>query len=100
MEPQPSEGAPQPGRSSGRSWIAEGMIIAAITLIAYMMTVFYEAGFCSYFNIPFGYISINPTIVLSIGWVRLGIVLGAYCHPNGRLSINDSRKRDNIAFCL
>jgi hypothetical protein len=76
MEPQPSEGDPQSGRSSGRSWITDGIIIGGMTVGAYFWTLFNEAGFFSYFDIPYGYISITPTSVLSISWVMFFFLFG------------------------
>jgi hypothetical protein len=62
--PQPPDVAiiPEP---SQRSWLTEGILIALIPASAYLWALYYEVGFCEYFHIPYGLISLNPTTVLA-----------------------------------
>jgi len=43
----------------GKSWITDAIIIALVTAFAYLSAVYYEIGFCDYFNIPHYLISLN-----------------------------------------
>ena len=48
-----------------KSWITDSAIlIPVVTLASYFITLRYEAGMCSYFNIPIHFISLNPTLVM------------------------------------
>ena len=56
-------------RSLVRSWIANsGLIIAAITAMIYFCVLSYQIGFCTYFQLPFQYISLSQTMILSVLW--------------------------------
>ena len=62
VAPQPSDVAITP-ESSQRSWLTEGIMIALILASAYLWALYYEVGFCEYFHIPYGLISMSPTTV-------------------------------------
>lgn len=49
------------------NYITEGIIIAAFTLLSYVMAYEYETGFCSYWGIPRFFIDISLTAVVSAG---------------------------------
>jgi hypothetical protein len=53
---------------AGKSWITDAIIIALVTAGAYLCTLYYEKGFCDYFNIPDYLISLNPSLVLRLSW--------------------------------
>jgi hypothetical protein len=53
----------EPERQSTRSWITDGIAIAAITALAYVVSFLYETGFCTIFNIPLSFISLSLTTI-------------------------------------
>ena len=64
----------------GKSWITDALIIALVTAGAYLLALYYEIGFCDYFNIPHYFISLNPSLILEVSVpvfvLSLLIVLG------------------------
>ena len=50
---------------SVRSWLTDAIIIALLTFVAYLMALYYEVGFCKYFEILYYFVSIDTTTLLS-----------------------------------
>jgi len=63
----------------GKAWITDAIIIALVTAGAYLSALYYEIGFCDYYNIPHYLISLNLSGVLEVSWpafmIGLSIVL-------------------------
>src|SRR4030095_693122 len=59
----------------GKSWITDAIIIALVTAFAYLSALYYEIGFCDYFNIPHYLISLNTPLVLKLAWPAFGLGL-------------------------
>ncbi len=75
-------------RQPVRSWITDGIIIALATATAYLWTLFYEIGFCDYFNIPYYFISLNTTTVLATSGEFILAVLILYLFIAGPLHMS------------
>jgi hypothetical protein len=45
-----------------------GIIIALATVIVYFCVLARQTGYCTYFNVPYEFISLGQTIVLAISW--------------------------------
>ena len=51
-------------RETYKSWLTEGVILAAAPVFGYLLVFAYEAGFCSHFGIPLEFISLNTITVI------------------------------------
>jgi hypothetical protein len=51
-------------RKTYKSWLTEGVILAAAPVFGYLLVFAYEAGFCSIFGIPPEFISLNTVTVI------------------------------------
>jgi hypothetical protein len=51
-------------RKTYKSWLTEGVILAAAPVFGYLLVFAYEAGFCSHFGIPLEFISLNTVTVI------------------------------------
>lgn len=67
-----TEQTPAPN-TEGRTWLTEGILIAAVPAVAYGMAFTYEYGFASYFHIPVTLIEVG----LSNVFIALGYLLSA-----------------------
>ncbi len=56
-------------------WISDGLIVAVCSIVAYLITFVYEAGFLGVFKIPLGFITLNLTTVFIVASGLLFIVL-------------------------
>jgi hypothetical protein len=74
-------------QQSVRSWITEGIMIAGITALAYLVSFLYEAGFCRAFNIPLEFISLSlRTILVAVGALFI-IAISVFLVVNALLMI-------------
>jgi hypothetical protein len=83
MEQQAQQSAATPRDASQSAWIGEGMLLLAITALAYLSVFAYEVGFCRHFAIPLTLIrpelstffvfaaSIGTVITLCASWIPL-----------------------------
>src|SRR5262249_2342503 len=63
---------------SALTWLTQATIILAlIPFVGYWCTLAYEQGFVSYFGIPYYFVSLNPTLVLTRSQIlpSLGFIL-------------------------
>jgi hypothetical protein len=61
-------------KSTTKHWVSEGLIIAAIPIVAYMITFSYETGFAGFFGIPREFIALNFTSVFIVAGALLGVL--------------------------
>lgn len=61
-------------KSTTKHWVSEGLIIAAIPVVAYMITFSYETGFAGFFGIPREFIALNFTSVFIVAGALLGVL--------------------------
>src|SRR5689334_16543092 len=63
---------------SAFSWFTQATIVVAlVTIIGYCCVLSFEAGFLSYFYIPYYWVSLNPIVILgTLGlWVDILVLL-------------------------
>ena len=73
--PTPSITPPTPPISA-ISWLTQATITTALaTLFVYWYAFNFEVGFCSYFHIPYHFISLNPSIIMGTSWLWVGLLL-------------------------
>src|SRR5262245_51203517 len=77
-----------------------GIIIAVVTVSAYVLALSYELGFCSHFSIPYYFISLNPTIVLSQILLPVLIVSFVFGSLIVGIIVSQTRKRQSIAYIV
>jgi hypothetical protein len=64
---------------SALSWFAQATIILAlIPFVGYWFTLAFEQGFFSHFSIPYYFVSLNPTIILSTSSALIILPLVAF----------------------
>jgi hypothetical protein len=85
---------------SAKSWITDGIMIAAITAFAYVLSFLYEAGFCTSFNIPLSFISLSLTTILTAagGLFIVIIMLFGVIHILYMIGILDTKNPVSLAF--
>ncbi len=54
-----------------RDRLSDTVVLFALPILAYLLTYLYELGYCSVFDIPWAFVSINPTSVIE----GLGMIL-------------------------
>jgi hypothetical protein len=104
QSPQPAPVTPDTAIStSAIAWFAQSAIILAlIPFIGYWCTLAFEQGFLSYFSIPYYFVSLNTTIILSTSIVlpALGIALLALICPVIMFIHEAMNTKIDIKFCL
>lgn len=50
-------------QNKNKSWITEGLLIASVPFLGYLISYLYEKGFCSVFDIPYQFISLNVNAI-------------------------------------
>lgn len=58
-----------------KHWVSEGLIIAACSIVAYLLTFVYEAGFARFFRIPLEFITLNLTSIFVVAGALLVVVI-------------------------
>ena len=60
----------------GPRWLSEGIVLAAIPILAYLLTYLYEISYGAFFDIPWKLVSVNPATLVVVLVVFLpGVVL-------------------------
>jgi len=55
-----------PANSAKGISMPEGLLVATIPVVGYLLVFAYEAGFCGAFHIPLSFIALNPTMVFAV----------------------------------
>ena len=63
-------------------YVSEGIVLAGIPLLSYLVTFAYQAGYANYFHIPIELISINITTILVSFSALLGSIFFVYAISN------------------
>lgn len=81
------------------SFLTEGVLIALASAFVYLITYAYEAGYCSHFDIPRTFISLNITTIL-VAAASVGTVIFSSMHLLGfsvpllKAGVNPSEKQE------
>lgn len=83
-------------RKKAKSWLFEGIVIAAIPSFGYFIAFLYELGFCNVFNIPIQFISLNLTVIFIAVGALIVLLTGLFLIVNWiYLIIAPYYKKDN-----
>jgi hypothetical protein len=58
-----------------KTWLTEGILIASVPVVAYILMLSFVIGYCDFFSIPVSFVSLNLSTML---WIGLRLEVGIF----------------------